>query len=183
MGSLSLPILGLARLRVTPRLSRFSWRGLASTYPSVLHSTSPREVLFACPLSLSWNPHSFTAEFTLFSQYSPFLLPRCGSAAFFLLTKAALASLSTAHFVALRLPFPVRLAQFASVFPLKPAPFCMLSAGLGSTNKTAISLLSALPPFFILLETFLLRSGYNGLPDTHFLRGKTRLMSRLGGER
>ena len=32
-------------------------------------------------------------------------------------------------------------AQYAQVFPLKPAPFCSLLAGLGSTNKSAISLL------------------------------------------
>ena len=43
--------------------------------------------------------------------------------------------------MALRLLFPFRQAQFAQVFPLKPAPFCMLFAGLGSTNMSAISLL------------------------------------------
>ena len=32
-------------------------------------------------------------------------------------------------------------AQYVQVFPLKPAPFCMLFAGLGSTNKPATSLL------------------------------------------
>ena len=31
--------------------------------------------------------------------------------------------------------------KFAQVFPLKPAPFCKLFTGLGSTNKSATSLL------------------------------------------
>ena len=34
-----------------------------------------------------------------------------------------------------------RQAQYAQVFPLKPAPFCMLFAGLGSTNTFTTSLL------------------------------------------
>ena len=59
----------------------------------------------------------------------------------FLLVRAALAFLPTALSVALRPLFPFRQAQYAQVFPLKPAPFCTLFAGLGSTNKFAISLL------------------------------------------
>ena len=43
--------------------------------------------------------------------------------------------------MALRPLFPFRQAQYVQVFPLKPAPFCTLFAGLGSTNKYAISLL------------------------------------------
>ena len=43
--------------------------------------------------------------------------------------------------MALRLLFSFRQAQYAQVFPLKPAPFCTLSAGLCSTIKSAISLL------------------------------------------
>ena len=36
---------------------------------------------------------------------------------------------------------PFRQAQFVKVFPLKPAPFCKPSAGLGSTNMSVNSLL------------------------------------------
>ena len=48
----------------------------------------------------------------------------------FLLAKAALRPL-----------FPFQQAQYVQIFPLKPAPFCKLFAGLGSTNKSATSLL------------------------------------------
>ena len=60
----------------------------------------------------------------------------------FLLAKAALGYLPTALSVALKPLFPFRQAQYAQVFPLKPGPFCTLFAGLGSTNKSAASLLS-----------------------------------------
>ena len=40
--------------------------------------------------------------------------------------------------------FPFRQIQFVQVFPLKPASFCKLSAGLSSTKKSAISLLLVL---------------------------------------
>ena len=43
--------------------------------------------------------------------------------------------------MALRWPLYFRQAQFAQVFSLKPTPFFKLSTGLGSTNKSAISLL------------------------------------------
>ena len=58
----------------------------------------------------------------------------------FLLAKSALAYLPTALCVALRPLFPFQQAQFVQVSLLKPAPFCMLFVGLGSTNKSAISL-------------------------------------------
>ena len=59
------------------------------------------------------------------------------------------------------LSFSAGPAQYVQVFPLKPAPFCMFFAGLGSTNKSAISLLffSCLtlvlssPPSFLLSQT------------------------------
>ena len=60
--------------------------------------------------------------------------------ALFLLPKTALTSLPTAFFEELRPLFPIRQAQYVQVFPLKPAPFCKLSAGLGSTNKSVIYL-------------------------------------------
>ena len=59
----------------------------------------------------------------------------------FLLAKAALVYLPTATFVALRPHFPFRQAQYAQVFPLKPAPFCKLLVNFGSTNKSATPLL------------------------------------------
>ena len=82
----------------------------------------------------------------------------------FLLAKAALAYLPTALSVALRPLFLFWQAQYAQVFLLKPAPFCMLFAGLGSTNNSATSLLllsdscSVLatlssPPSFLLSQT------------------------------
>ena len=58
-----------------------------------------------------------------------------------LLAKTALAYLPTALSVASRPLFSLQQAQYAQVFPLKPAPSCTLFAGLGSTNKSAISLL------------------------------------------
>ena len=89
---------------------------------------------------------------------------------------------------------------------LKPAPFCTLFAGLGSTNKSAISLLFSYyltlvlssPPCPLLhLSSYLklcgrsgrncllspVLSGYNGPPDTNFYRETTRLMSWPDGKR
>ena len=111
--------------------------------------------------------------------------------ALFLLAEAALASLPTAHFVLLRPSFLFRQVQFVQVFPLKPAPFCKLSAGLGSTNKSSISLLLSLSLplcLFFFLKLFStsdrncllsppVPSDYNGYLDTRFSRGTTRLMS------
>ena len=79
----------------------------------------------------------------------------------FLLAKAALAYLPTALSVALRPLFPFQQAQFVEVFPLKPAPFRTLFAGLGSTNKSSIShpfssyltLVLSSPSSFLLPET------------------------------
>ena len=59
----------------------------------------------------------------------------------FLLAKAAPTSMPTALSVAPRPLFPFWHAQYVQVFLLKAAPFCTLFAGLGSTNKSAISLL------------------------------------------
>ena len=55
----------------------------------------------------------------------------------FLLARAAPAYLPTALSVELRPLFPFQPDQFVQAFPLKPAPFCTLFAGLGSTNKSA----------------------------------------------
>ena len=151
----------------------------------MLPSTSPREALLAYPSSLPWKLPSFTLEFTLSSPCSRSNLPfaRQGAALahldflplsiwyseltalfFFLLARAALAYLPTGFSMALRPLFPSQQAQYAQVFPLKPAPFCTLFAGLDSTNKSAISLLLlpdsrsvfttlSSPPSFLLLQT------------------------------
>ena len=133
--------------------------------------------------------------------------PRQMALFLFLLERAAPAFLPTALSVALRPLFPFRQAQYAHVFPLKPALFCTLFADLGSTNKSAISLLffcyltlvlSSPPCPLLYLSSYLkpcgrsgrncllspfVLSGYNGSPDTRFSRGTTRLMSLPDGER
>ena len=120
---------------------------------------------------------------------------------------AAPAFLPTALSVALRTLFPFRQTQYVPVFPLKPAPICTLFAGLGSINKSAISLLFSyyltlvlsLPPCPLLhLSSYLklcgrsgrncllsppVLSGYNGSPDTRFSQGMTQLTSLPDGER
>ena len=125
----------------------------------------------------------------------------------FLLARAAPAYLPTAFSVALRPLFPFRQAQYVQVFPLKPAPFCTLFAGLGNTIKSAIFLLFSYyltlvlssPPYPLLHLSFYLKlcgrsgrncllsppvlSDYNGSPDTHFYQGTTRLTSLPDGER
>ena len=120
-----------------------------------------------------------------------------------LLAKTALAYLPTVFFVALRPLFPFQQAQYAQVFPLKPAPFCTLFAGLGSAIKSAISLLFSYyltlalssPPCSLLPLSFTsisvrncflsspVLSSYNGSPDIRFFRTTTRLLSWPDGER
>ena len=203
----SFPISGLARLGVKPRLCRSSWRAFASTHPLMLPSTCSREALVACPPCPPWNLPSFTVESTL--TLSPLMIWYSGQTApfLFLLARAAPAFLPTAHSVALRPLFPFRQAQFVPVFPLKPAPFCTLFAGLGNTIKSAIFLfffscltlvLSSPPCPLLHLSCYLklcgrsgrncpssppVLSGYNGSPDTRFSRGTTQLMSLPDGER
>ena len=186
----------------------------ASTQSLVLPSTCSREALLACPPCPPLNLPSFTVESTLplhalaliplflakvrlspTLTLSPLMIWCFGQTALFLLAKAAPAFLSTAFSVALRPLFPFRQAQ---VFPLKPAPFCTLFAGLGSTNNSAIFLLlsscltlvlSSPPCPLLHLSSYLKlcgRSGrncllspsvlsdYNGSPDTCFSRGTTR---------
>ena len=72
--------------------------------------------------------------------------------------RAAPAFLPTALSVALRPLFPFRQAQYAQVFLLKPAQFCTLFAGLGSTYKSAISLLLLSDSRSVLFSIFLLIS-------------------------
>ena len=223
----SFSISGLARLGVKPRLCRSSWRALASTHPLMLPSTCSGEAFLACPPFPPWNLPSFTVESTLPTPCSrsdpphsrqdatlahldslPLMTSYSGRTALFLflLARAAPAYLPTALSVALRPLFPFRQAQFVPVFPLKPAPFCTLFAGLGNTTKSAISLLFSSCMTLVLsspscplfhLSCYLklcgrsgrnclfspVLSGYNGSPDTRFSRGTTRLMSLPDGKR
>ena len=140
---------------------------------------------------------------------SPLMIWYSGQTALFLflLARAAPAYLPTALSVALRPLFPFRQAQFVPVFPLKPAPFCTLFAGLGNTIKSAtfllffscLTLVLSSPPCSLLHLSCYLKlcgrsgrncpfsppvlSGYNGSPDTRFSRGTTQLMSLPDGER
>ena len=181
----SSPISGLVRLGVRPRLYRSSWRAFASIHPPMLFSTCSREaLLLALPVLLGIFlrsrssppfPLHALALIPLFLAkvqpsptltLSPLTIWCFGQTALFLflLAKAAPAFLPTALCVALRPLFPFRQVQYAQVFPLKPAPFCTLFAGLGGTIKSAISLLllsdsrSVLatlssPPSFLLSQT------------------------------
>ena len=194
----------------------------------MLPSTCPREALLAWPSFPPWNLPSFTVESTLPTSCSrsdpPFsrqgailahldslllMIWYFGQTALFLflLARAAPAFLPTALSVALRPLFSFRQAQYVPVFLLKPAPFCTLFAGLGSTNKSAtfllfcyyLTLVLSSPPRPLLhLFSYLklcgrsgrnclfsppVLSGYNGSPDTRFSRGMTRLMSWPDGER
>ena len=114
--------------------------------------------------------------------------------------------LPTALSVALRPLFPFWQAQYVPVFLLKPASFCTLFAGLGSTNKSTISIFFS---YYLTLVLFLslcpllhlssylklcgrsgrnrllspsVLSGYNGSPDTRFSQGTTPLISLPDGE-
>ena len=120
----------------------------------------PLHALALIPLSLA------KVRLSPILSLSPLMIWCSGQTALFLflLARAAPAYLPTALSVALRPLFLSRQAQYAQVFPLKPAPFCTLFAGVGSTNKSAISLLllsdscSVLatlssPPSFLLSQT------------------------------
>ena len=105
----------------------------------------------------------------------------------FLYAKAAPAYLPTALTVALRPLFPFWQAQYVQVFPLKPAPFWVLFAGVGSTSKSVISLLPfdsrpVLSSIFPFISKLCGRSGrncllsralsdYTGSPNTRFSQG------------
>ena len=119
-------------------------------------------VLLGICLPSRWSPPFPLHALALIPPLSPFMIWCFGQTALFLflLVRAAPAFLSTALSVALRPLFPFRQAQYAQVFPLKPAPFCTLFAGLGSTNKSAIFLLFyyltlvlSSPPSFLLSQT------------------------------
>ena len=114
-----------------------------------------------------------------------------------LLAKTALVLLPTVLSVASRPRFSFQQAQYAQVFPLKPAPFCKLFAGLGSTNKSATcllllsnsrSVLSSIFPFTLIsgrncFLSPLVLLGYNGSLDTRFSQATTRRMRWSDGKR
>ena len=97
----------------------------------------PLHALALIPLSLAKVRLSPTLNL------SPLMIWYSGQTALFLslLARAAPAFLPTALSVALKVLFPYQQAQYVQIFPLKPEPFFTLFAGLGSTNKSAISLL------------------------------------------
>ena len=109
----------------------------------------------------------------------------------FHLVRAAPAFLPIALSVALRSLFPFWQAQYVQVFPLKPAPFCMLlvvSAAptslpflFSSSSPIGLSFCPRHPALSSIFPHVL--SDYNGSPDTRFSRGTTRLMSWPDGER
>ena len=169
-----------------------------------------RHFLLALPFLLAiYLPSRWSPPFPLhaLALISPLMIWCFRLTALFLLARAAPAYLPTALSVALRPLFPFRQAQYAPVFRLKPAPFCPLFAGLGSTNKSAISslfsyhltLVLSSPPCPLLHFSSYLKlcgrsgrncllfppvlSDYNGSPDTRFSRETTRLMSWPDGER
>ena len=161
------------------------------------------ESTLSTPCSCSDPPHSRQGAALAHLDSLPLMTWYSGQMALFLflLARAAPAFLPTALSVALRSLFPFWQAQYVPVFLLQPVPFCSLFAGLGSTNKSAVSLLFSCfvtlvlssPPCPLLhLSSYLKlcgRSGrncllsppvlldYNGFLDTCFSRGTTRLMS------
>ena len=153
----SLPISGLARLGLKPKLCILSWKAFASTHPLMLSCISSREALLACPPFPPRNLPSFTMECTLFTLCShsdpphsrqgaalahfgslPLMIWYSGQTApfLFLLARAAPVYCSLCGTEATLFFFSRPSMQ---VFPLKPAPFCTLFACLGSTNKPATS--------------------------------------------
>ena len=161
----SFPISGLARLGVKPRLCRSSWRAFGSTHPLMLPSTLSRGLfLLALPFLGICLPSPWSPPFPLHDSL-PLMIWRFGQTALFLLAKAAPAFLKLLSLWHRGHSF-FRQAQYAQVFRLKPAPFCTLFAGLGSTNKSAISLFFSYyltffsvlitlssPPCFLLSQT------------------------------
>ena len=188
-------VLGMLLLLALPVLLGFCLRSRRSP-PFPLHA------LALIPLTLA------KVRLSPILTFSPLMIWYSGQTALFLflLARAAPAFLPTALSVALRPLFPFRQAQYVPVFPLKPAPFCTLFAGLGNTIKFAYFLLFSsyltlvlfLPPCPLLHFSSYLKlcgrsgrnclfsppvlSSYNGSPDTHFSRGTTRLTSLPDGE-
>ena len=158
----SFPISGLARLGVKQRLCRSSLRAFASTHPLTLSFTSPREAVLSCPPFPPRNLPLFTVESILPSScsrsdpplsrqgaalaYLDFLLPHdlvlwTDDYVPFCFGKGGSGILANCSLCGTEATLCFQQAQYVQVSPLKPAPFCTLFAGLGSTNKPATSLL------------------------------------------
>ena len=160
----SFHISDLTRLGMKPRFCRPSWIAFASTHLLMLPFTSPWEALLACPplllgiclpslrslLFLSLVPAlillSLAKVRLSLTLTLPLIIWCSGQTALFLflLARTALAYLPTPLVVTLRPLFPFRQAQYAQVSLLKPAPFCVLFAGLGGINKSTF-FFSSLP--------------------------------------
>ena len=95
------------------------------------------ESTLSSPCSRSDLPLSHQGAALAHLDSLPLMIWYSGKTALFLLARAAPTSLPSALSVAMRPLFLFRQAQYAQVFPLKPAPFCTLFAGLGSTIKSA----------------------------------------------
>ena len=176
-----------------------------SVHPLMFPSTSPRQVLLACPHSPPWNLLSllwsaccrsdppFSRQGTALAHLDSLSLTIWCSGLtvlfLFLLAKVALANCSLCG-IEVTLFFSADRVCSSSL--LKPAPFCKLFAGLGTTNKSAISLLFpyyltlvlSSPPYPLLHLSFylylsgsnfllspLVPQGYNGFPGHSFLLG------------
>ena len=188
----------------------------------MLPSTSSREALLACPPFTPWNLPSFTVDSTLSTPCSRSDPPRSRQGAAlaqldslpphdlilwtdgsvsFPFGKGGSGVLANCSLCGIEATLSFSAGPVCSSFSAKAAPFCTLFAGLGSTNKSAISLLfsSCLalvlssPPCPLLHRSSHLKlcgrsgtnyllfppvlSDYNGSPDTRFSRETTRLMS------
>ena len=200
----SFPISGLARLEAKPILCRSFWRAFASTHLLMLPSCL--SFLLGTCLSSPWSPPfplCFFSDLPLSRQdlalahldsLPPYdLVLWTDSFVLFLFGKGSSGVFANSL-------CGTQQAQYAQVFLLKPAPFCKLFAGLGSTNKSATSLLllsdscSVLTTLSSLLSFLCLKlsggsgrnclysppvlSDYNGCPDTHFSWGTMQLMNR-----
>ena len=121
-----LPLLGRLLLLALPFLLGICFRSPWSP-PFPLHALGLMP-LFLAKARLSLTLTLFLLKIWYSGQTDMFL---------FLLAKAAPAYLPTALSVALRPLFSFQQAQYVQVFPLKPAPFSSLFAGLGSTNKSS----------------------------------------------
>ena len=128
----------------------------------MLSSTSPREAVRMCPPFFPWNLPSFNMEYTLSTpcSHSDPPLSRQGAALAHLdslprhdlvlwtdgsvpfpFGKGGLGVIAKCFFCGTEATLSFLAAKYVQVSPLKPAPFFMVFAGLGSTNKSIISFL------------------------------------------
>ena len=141
-------ISGLTRLGVKPRFYRSLWRAFASTHPLTFPSISPWEAFLACPPSPHWNlpflpcyrfdpPLSRQgAALAHFDSIPPYDLVLCTDGSVpFPFGKGGSGVLATCSLCGTEAILSFLTSPISSVFPLKPAPFCKLFAGLCRTKK------------------------------------------------